>query len=94
MKKRYRYGVSKSGSADLAMRVDAALSAIDILPYDVPADREYGKLRAQLALKGNLIGPNDLLIAAHALSLGLALVTDNVRKFKRVGGLSVIDWRR
>ena len=89
-----RYGVVKSGSRELALRVDAALSAIEILPFDVPADSEYGKLRAQLAITGKLIGPNDLLIAAHALSLGLTLVTDNVREFKRASGLSVVNWRR
>jgi len=89
-----RYGVSKSGSQALELRVDAALSAIEIFPFDEPADREYGKLRAQLALKGKLIGPNDLLIAAHALSLGLILVTDNLREFKRVNGLAVVNWRR
>ncbi|MDB4224455.1 type II toxin-antitoxin system VapC family toxin [Granulosicoccus sp.] len=89
-----RYGVAKSGSKELSLRVDAALSAIDILPFDIPADTEYGKLRALLAAKGNPIGPNDLLIAAHALSLGLTLVTDNVREFKRAKGLSVVNWRR
>ena len=89
-----RYGVAKSGSKELALRVNAALSAIEILPFDVPADTEYGKLRALLAAKGKPIGPNDLLIAAHALSLGLTLVTDNVREFKRAKGLSVVNWRR
>ncbi len=89
-----RYGVAKSGSRELALRVDAALSAIEIFPFDVTADSEYGKLRALLAVKGTPIGPNDLLIAAHALSLGLTLVTDNVREFKRATGLSVVNWRR
>lgn len=89
-----RYGVAKSGSKELSLRVDAALSAIEILPFDIPADTEYGKLRAQLAEKGKPIGPNDLLIAAHALSQGLTLVTDNVREFKRAKGLSVVNWRR
>lgn len=89
-----RYGVAKSGSKELSLRVDAALSAIEILPFDIPADTEYGKLRAQLTAKGKPIGPNDLLIAAHALSQGLTLVTDNVREFKRAKGLSVVNWRR
>ena len=89
-----RYGVAKSGSRELALRVDAALSAIEILPLDLPADSEYGKLRAQLTLKGKPIGLNVLLIAAHALSLGLTLVTDNVREFKRAAGLSVVKSRR
>jgi len=89
-----RYGVAKSGSSELSLRVDAALSAIEILPFDTPADTEYGKLCAHLATKGKLIGPNDLLIAAHALFLDLTLVTDNAREFKRVKGLSVVNWRR
>lgn len=89
-----RYGVAKSGSKELSLRVDAALSAIEILPFDIPADAEYGKLRAQLAATGKPIGPNDLFIAAHALSQGLTLVTDNVREFKRAKGLSVVNWRR
>ena len=89
-----RYRVLKSGSTELALRVDAALSAIEVVPFEMPADSEYGKLRAQLATKGKLIGPNDLLIAAHALSLGLTLITDNVREFKRAEGLSVVNWRR
>lgn len=89
-----RYGVAKSGYKELSLRVDAALSAIEILPFDIPADTEYGKLRAQLATKGKPIGPNDLLIAAHALSQGLTLVTDKVREFKRAKGLSVVNWRR
>ena len=90
-----RYVVAKSGSKELSLRVYAALSAIDILPFDIPADIEYGKLRALLAAKGKPpIGPNDLLIAAYALSLGLTLVTDNVLEFKRAKGLSVVNWRR
>ena len=89
-----RYGVFKSGSTELTLRVDAALSAIEVVPFDMPADSEYGKLRAQLVAKEKPIGPNDLLIAAHALSLGLTLVTDNVREFKRANGLSVVNWRR
>jgi len=89
-----RYGVARSDSKELSLRIDAALSAIEIMPFDVPADREYGKLRAQQAAKGKSIGPNDLLIAAHALSLGLTLVTDNVREFKRASGLTVVNWRR
>lgn len=89
-----RYGVARSGSKELSLRVDAALSAIEILPFDIPADAQYGKLRAQLTAKGKPIGPNDLLIAAHALSQGLTLVTDNVREFKRAKGLSVVNWRR
>lgn len=89
-----RYGAVKSGSKELLLRVDAALSAIEIFPFETPADAEYAKIRADLAARGKPIGPNDLLIAAHALSLNLTLVTDNVREFKRVNGLTVANWRR
>ncbi len=73
-----KYGVARSGSKQLAIRVDAALCATEVLPFDIPADKEYEKVRAALDQKGELIGPNDLLIAAHAFSLGLTLATENV----------------
>lgn len=63
----------------VASRVDLLLSALAILPLEPPADRRYGELRHQLAQRGTPIGPNDLLIAAHALAAGLTLVTDSTR---------------
>jgi tRNA(fMet)-specific endonuclease VapC len=77
----------------LTIRVDAALSAIDVLPLDTPSDRHYGTIRDQLAKKGTPIGPNDLLIAVHAMAEGLTLVTDNVGEFRRVEGLAVVNWK-
>ncbi len=68
------------------------LSGITILPFDSDASFEYGKIRYDLKSKGILIGGNDLLIAAHAKSLGLALVTHNTREFSRVESLSIEDW--
>ena len=68
------------------------LSEITILPFDSDASFEYGKIRYDLKSKGILIGGNDLLIAAHAKSLGLTLVTHNIREFSRVEGLSIEDW--
>jgi tRNA(fMet)-specific endonuclease VapC len=65
-----------------------------ILPFEQPADRKYGELRAHLRRAGRMIGPNDLLIAAHALALGAVLVTDNVEEFERVPGLVVENWLR
>jgi tRNA(fMet)-specific endonuclease VapC len=88
-----RFGVAKVGSEKLAKRVEVALSAIPVIPFDMPADREYAKLRAHLNKRGKPIGPNDMLIAAHALAQEATLVTDNLREFKRVSGLSVINWR-
>ena len=68
------------------------LSALEILPLQAPADRHYVELRHRLARQGTPIGPNDLLIAAHALAEELALVTANVREFSRVQGLAVENW--
>lgn len=87
-----RYGAAKSGSKALSERVDLILSALEILPLEPPVDREYANLRHHLARAGNLIGPNDLLIAAHALALDLAVVTANTRAFSRVPGLRVENW--
>jgi tRNA(fMet)-specific endonuclease VapC len=87
-----RFGAAKSGSKKLADRVDLILSALEILPLEAPADRHYGDLRHHLARQGTLIGPNDLLIAAHALSAGLTVVTANAGEFSRVPGLKVENW--
>ncbi len=87
-----RFGAEKSGSDKLADRVDLVLSAIEILPLEFPADREYGKLRHYLARTGTPIGPNDMLIAAQALCAGLIVVTANTGEFTRVPGLIVENW--
>jgi tRNA(fMet)-specific endonuclease VapC len=87
-----RSGARKSGSQNLADRVDLILSALDVLPLESPADRHYATIRQHLAQQGTPIGPNDLLIAAHALALDLAVVTANVREFSRVPGLMVENW--
>lgn len=87
-----RYGAEKSGSGQLADRVDLILSAIEILPLQTPVDREYAKLRHYLARQGTLIGPNDMLIAANALEAGLTVITANIGEFSRIPGLQVENW--
>lgn len=87
-----RYGAARSNSAGLADRVALILSALEILPLETPADHQYAALRRHLTREGAFIGPNDLLIAAHALASGLAVVTANVREFSRVPGLKVENW--
>jgi tRNA(fMet)-specific endonuclease VapC len=87
-----RYGAEKSGSKQLLERVDLLLSALEILPLEPPADRRYGGLRHHLTRRSTPIGPNDLLIAAHALAHNLTLVTANTREFKRVPTLRVENW--
>ena len=87
-----RFGAVKSGSPKLADRVDRILSALEVLPLQPPADRHYGDIRQKLARRGLPIGPNDLLIAAHARALDLTVVTANAREFSRVPSLRVEDW--
>jgi len=87
-----RYGCAKSGSKRLLNAVEDLLAEIAVLPFDVPADAEYGRIRAELETAGKLIGSNDLLIAAHAQAIGATIVTANVDEFKRIRGLSVENW--
>ena len=87
-----RFGAAKRGSVALAAQVEKVLGAMRVQPLDLPADREYGRLRLQLEQAGQPIGANDLLIAAHALALGATVVTDNQREFQRVPGLRVESW--
>ena len=87
-----RYGSAKKGSPRLQARVEDILATIPVLTLEVPADADYGRQRAQLEASGQPIGGNDLLIAAHALALGLTLVTHNTREFSRIAGLQVEDW--
>jgi tRNA(fMet)-specific endonuclease VapC len=87
-----RYGCARKGSAKLLANVEAILGSIQVLALDVPADAEYGGIRAELEAAGKPIGPNDLLIAAHAYSLGAILVTANTGEFTRIRGLQIENW--
>ena len=87
-----RYGCARKGSPRLLRRVEEFLSEVPVLPFDVPADREYGGIRAELETDGRPIGSNDLLIAAHARTLDATVVTANVGEFRRVRGLKVENW--
>jgi tRNA(fMet)-specific endonuclease VapC len=87
-----RYGCAKSGSQRLRKAVEDLLAEIEVLPFDVPADGEYGGIRAKLEAAGRPIGANDLLIAAHACATGATIVTANTAEFKRIRGLKVENW--
>lgn len=89
-----RYRAAKKGSERLSVQLERVLRALTILPFEEPADRAYGDLRAQLEAAGVPTGGNDMLIAAHALSADCRVVTDNEREFSRVAGLSVVNWLR
>jgi tRNA(fMet)-specific endonuclease VapC len=87
-----RYGCAKSGSRKLLKAVEDILDEIVVLPLDVPADAEYGRIGAELEGAGKPIGSNDLLIAAHAYATNATIVTANSDEFKRVRGLKVENW--
>ena len=89
-----RFGVIKRGSSRLAARIDELLAGTRVASLDAGADQTYAHLRADLKRRGQIIGQNDMLIAAHALALNAILVTDNVREFKRVKGLKIENWLR
>jgi tRNA(fMet)-specific endonuclease VapC len=72
--------------------LDAFLRYVEVLDFPGEAARDYGQIRAYLKKRGTMIGANDLLIAAHARYMGLTLVTNNMREFKRVQGLKVENW--
>jgi len=87
------YGAENSSSPERNLAVVEGFSArLEVLPYDEMAATHTGQLRAELALNGTPIGPYDQLIAGHARSRGLIVVTNNRRQFDRVAGLRVEDW--
>jgi tRNA(fMet)-specific endonuclease VapC len=87
-----RYGCAKKGSRTFSKKVEALLAEVPVLALDVPADTEYGGIRAALEAAGQTIGHNDLLIAAQACALGAIIVTANEGEFRRIRGLQVENW--
>jgi tRNA(fMet)-specific endonuclease VapC len=87
------FGINKqTPSASKLQRIEYLLDQIPIASLNEETAQHYGKIRSTLELAGQPISPNDTWIAAHALSLGATLVTNNVREFKRVKGLKVENW--
>jgi tRNA(fMet)-specific endonuclease VapC len=87
------YGASKSKRQKQSLkRLDEFLTPFDIMPYDENAAKYYETIRSQLEQQGDVIGPLDLLIAAHALSRDLVLVTNNEKEFRRIKSLKVENW--
>ena len=87
-----RFGARKKGSARLTAQVEAILDILPVLALEPPADAHYAELRADLERRGAPIGGNDMLIAAHALTIGAIVVTDNVSEFARVASLKIENW--
>ena len=87
------YGIFKSSKpAQNRSALMLFLSDITVLPFNSDAASQYGEIRHFLQTKGNLIGANDMLIAAHAKALNLTLVTHNTGEFSRIPGLKLEDW--
>jgi tRNA(fMet)-specific endonuclease VapC len=87
------YGVEKSSLPEQNRdALNEFLAPFEIMPFDDRAAEAYGRIRAYLERKGTPIGSMDMLIAAHAQSLGVPLVTNNVKEFKRVPHLQVHNW--
>ena len=87
------YGVSKSSKPEQNQIALAQFAApLEILPYDDAAAQYYGDLRAELEKQGTPIGSLDMLIAAHAISLGSVLITNNEREFIRIPNLKIENW--
>lgn len=88
-----RYGVAKSTYQEKnAKALDEFIIPLEVLSFDEEAARIYGDIRAALEKAGTPIGAMDMLIAAHAVSLGIPLVTNNTREFARIPTLTVVDW--
>jgi len=87
-----RYGAAKKQSPKLSYNVEQVLNSLPILPLEATVDKVYAEIRVNLERRGLPIGQHDLLIAAHALSLGLTVVTANEREFTRVENLTVENW--
>ena len=87
-----RFGAHKRASRKIGRAIDAFLSGVDVLPFDAAAAERFGSIAAALSNGGAPIGQMDTLIAAHALSVGATLVTNNERHFSKVSGLRIENW--
>jgi tRNA(fMet)-specific endonuclease VapC len=88
-----RFGIAVSPRQQKdQVALDEFLQYMQVSDFPAAAASDYGLMRADLKRRGVMIGSNDLLIAAHARRLGLTLVTNNTREFKRVPGLKIENW--
>jgi tRNA(fMet)-specific endonuclease VapC len=88
-----RYGVAKSTHQEKNTKaLDEFITPLEVVSFDEEAAHVYGDIRATLEKAGKPIGSMDMLIAAHAVSLGITLVTNNAREFIRIPALNIIDW--
>jgi tRNA(fMet)-specific endonuclease VapC len=86
------YGASKSRSPSSRTTLEQFLTPIPVIDFDAKSADRCGQLRTDLERTGKIIGPYDLQIAAHALTLNATLVTNNLKEFKKVKGLKLENW--
>lgn len=87
------FGVERSSRPEQNQAdIDGLAARLEVLSFDDKAATQFGQVRAELLKNGQPIGPYDMMIAGHARSLGLILVTNNTREFSRVAGLRLEDW--
>jgi tRNA(fMet)-specific endonuclease VapC len=87
------YGAEKSQNVDKNLEaIEEFISHLDVLSYDAKASQHYGQIKAALEKKGEIIGENDIHIAAHSISQGLILVSNNLKEFRRVPNLALENW--
>jgi tRNA(fMet)-specific endonuclease VapC len=88
-----RFGVEKSRQVENNREaLDDFILPLEIADFDEKAAESYGKVRAQLEKEGKPVGSMDMMIGAHALGLGVTLVTNNTREFRQIKNLKVVDW--
>ena len=87
-----RYGAERRRSAKLYGEITDLRRVITVVPFDAACANEYGRIASELAFRGTPIGDFDTMIAAHAFTLDLTVVTNNVQHFSRVAGLRVENW--
>lgn len=88
-----RYGIEKRKTGpEPLLRLEELTQIIEVVPLPPAVAHIYGQIRANLSARGELIGANDLWIAAHAMAMKLILVTNNEREFRRVPDLKVENW--
>ncbi len=88
-----RFGAEKRKSRTLHRLIDSFVSGVGVMAFDIEAANHFGKLSAQFARRGTPIGIVDTMIAAHALSLGRVLVTNDTRHYSKVAGLALENWK-
>ncbi len=87
-----RFGANAKGSRKLHRLIDTFVKSVAVLPFDEAAADRFGPVASALARRGEPIGTFDTLIAAHAMSVGLTFVTNNLKHFQRVAGLKTANW--